>query len=38
MKSIAIRQAQNFGEIRLYKKELSKGETLPEAQEPNGTI
>ena len=30
MKSVSIRQAQSFGEIRIYKKEISKGETLAE--------
>ena len=30
MKSISIRQAQNFGEIRIYKKEVSSNETLAE--------
>jgi segregation and condensation protein A len=28
MKSISVRQAQNFGEIRIYKVEISQAETL----------
>jgi segregation and condensation protein A len=31
MKSIAIQQAQQFGEIRIYKKQLTAGETVSEA-------
>lgn len=30
MKSISIRQAQGFGEIRIYKKEITAGETVAE--------
>jgi segregation and condensation protein A len=37
MKSISIRQAQNFGEIRIYKKEIASGETLAEEQPTEGT-